>query len=50
MSVISQSVALPGGPPAVPTEPVWRFTVAQYHQMIRAGILTDDDPVRELLP
>ncbi len=33
---------------AVPTEPVWRFSVAQYHQMIRLGILTDDDPV-ELL-
>jgi len=33
---------------AVPTEPVWRFSVAQYHQMIRLGILTNDDPV-ELL-
>jgi Uma2 family endonuclease len=33
---------------AVPTEPVWRFSVAQYHEMIRLGILTDDDPV-ELL-
>jgi Uma2 family endonuclease len=33
---------------AVPTEPVWRFSVAQYHQMIRLGILTEDDPV-ELL-
>ena len=32
----------------VPTEPVWRFTVEQYHEMIRAGILTEDDPV-ELL-
>jgi hypothetical protein len=48
MSVISQSLALPGGPPAVPTEPVWRLSVAQYHQMIQAGILTEDDPV-ELL-
>jgi hypothetical protein len=27
---------------------LWRFTVAQYHQMIAAGILTSDDPV-ELL-
>ncbi|MBE9129771.1 MULTISPECIES: Uma2 family endonuclease [unclassified Coleofasciculus] len=34
--------------PTVPTEPVWRFSVAQYHQMIRSGILTEDDPV-ELL-
>ncbi len=32
----------------IPTEPVWRFTVEQYHQMIRLGILNDDDPV-ELL-
>jgi Uma2 family endonuclease len=30
------------------SEPLWRFTVAQYHQMIAAGILTSDDPV-ELL-
>jgi hypothetical protein len=29
-------------------EPRRRFTVEQYHQMIRACILTDDDPV-ELL-
>lgn len=27
---------------------VWRISVSQYHQMIKAGILTDDDPV-ELL-
>jgi Uma2 family endonuclease len=32
----------------VPTEPVWRFSVEQYHQMIHLGILTEDDPV-ELL-
>jgi hypothetical protein len=35
-------------PPAVPTEPIWRLSVDRYHEMIRAGILTDDDPV-ELL-
>jgi Uma2 family endonuclease len=29
-------------------EPLWRISVARYHQMIKAGILTDDDPV-ELL-
>lgn len=28
--------------------PLWRISVAQYHQMIRTGILTDGDPV-ELL-
>ncbi|MBC6471457.1 MAG: Uma2 family endonuclease [Hormoscilla sp. GM102CHS1] len=35
-------------PLAVPTEPVWRLTVEQYHQMIRSGILDSDDKV-ELL-
>jgi Uma2 family endonuclease len=35
-------------PPAVPNGPVWRFSVEQYHEMIRAGILVDGDPV-ELL-
>jgi Uma2 family endonuclease len=33
---------------AVPKEPIWRLNVHQYHEMIRNGILTDDDPV-ELL-
>lgn len=32
----------------VPTEDLWRLNVAQYHAMIEAGILTEDDPV-ELL-
>jgi Uma2 family endonuclease len=32
----------------VPAEPIWRLSVAQYHAMIRNGILTEDDPV-ELL-
>jgi Uma2 family endonuclease len=32
----------------VPEVPIWRLTVTQYHQMIEAGILTEDDPV-ELL-
>jgi Uma2 family endonuclease len=36
------------GPPGIPGEPIWRLRVDQYHAMIRAGILTDDDPV-ELL-
>lgn len=35
-------------PAAVPSEPIWRLSVEQYHAMIQAGILTDDDPV-ELL-
>ncbi len=33
---------------AVPTEPIWRLSVHQYHAMIQSGILTDDDRV-ELL-
>jgi Uma2 family endonuclease len=32
----------------VPADPIWRLRVDQYQEMIRAGILTDDDPV-ELL-
>lgn len=49
MSVITRPV-----PPfvsksaAVPIELIWRLSVDQYHEMVRAGILTDDDPV-ELL-
>jgi Uma2 family endonuclease len=34
--------------PAIPTEPIWRLTVEQYHAMVRNGILGEDDPV-ELL-
>jgi Uma2 family endonuclease len=33
---------------AVPPDVIWRLSVDQYHAMIHAGILTDDDPV-ELL-
>lgn len=32
----------------VPTEIIWRLSVRQYHEMVRKGILTEDDPV-ELL-
>jgi Uma2 family endonuclease len=34
--------------PAIPSEPIWRLTVREYHEMIRAGILAEGDPV-ELL-
>ncbi len=34
--------------PTVSTDVIWRFSVDQYHSMIRLGILTEDDPV-ELL-
>ena len=29
----------------IPTEPIWPVSVALYHQMIGAGIVTEDDPV-----
>ncbi len=32
----------------IPTDPVWRLSIGQYHQMILTGILTDEDSV-ELL-
>lgn len=35
-------------PVIAPNEALWRLSVAQYHEMIRAGILTEDDPI-ELL-
>jgi len=34
--------------PPIPNEPIFPLSVAQYHHMIKAGILTEDDPV-ELL-
>lgn len=30
---------------AIPTEPIWRFSIDQYHKMIQSGIITNDDPV-----
>ncbi len=48
MSLISPSEIFPVLPPAVPEVPVRRLSVAEYHQMLQAGILTEDDPV-ELL-
>ena len=49
MSAILGPVSTPvGGAPILPTEPIWRMSVDRYHEMIDAGILTEDDPV-ELL-
>ncbi|HLF83189.1 MAG TPA: Uma2 family endonuclease [Blastocatellia bacterium] len=48
------SISLPQTPiaeglsPGKPDDFIWRLSVGQYHQMIRTGILTADDPV-ELL-
>jgi Uma2 family endonuclease len=33
---------------ALPIEPMWRWSVEQYHAMVRSGVLSEDDPV-ELL-
>ena len=50
MSVFTQddAPAVERPSPAVPSDPIWRLTVREYHEMIRAGILTEGDPV-ELL-
>jgi Uma2 family endonuclease len=46
MSVITPFTPTPlRVPPAVPSEPIYRLSLDQYHEMIRNGILTDDDPV-----
>lgn len=45
MSVITASLNVMT---AVPRDPILRFSIKQYHEMIRAGILTADDQV-ELL-
>lgn len=37
-----------GLPLAVPSDPIWRLSVDQYHRMIQMGILTADDPVQLL--
>ncbi len=49
MSVMTHSTSFNSRkPPGVPTDLIWRLSVEQYHDMIRADILTDEDPV-ELL-
>lgn len=48
MSVSSLSALSSLGSAATPQDLTWRLRVEQYHTMIRAGILTADDPV-ELL-
>ena len=48
MSVVIHSVGPSAQSAPVARLPLWRFSVAQYHAMIRKGILVDGDPV-ELL-
>ena len=45
---ISQTPSGPSLSAGRPEDLIWRLSVGQYHEMIRAGILTADDPV-ELL-
>jgi len=48
IAVLSASPSASPASGPVPTVPIWRLSVQQYHQMIEAGILGEDDPV-ELL-
>jgi Uma2 family endonuclease len=49
MSVVTEPNLTANGQAAgVPNDFIWRLSVEQYHEMLRAGILTPDDPV-ELL-
>ncbi len=48
MAVDPRYIPRPSSPVVVSAEPIWRWSVEKYHEMIDAGILTDDDPV-ELL-
>jgi Uma2 family endonuclease len=45
MNVVMEAIALPNTEPpvAIPTEPIWRLSVAQYHAMTQAGIIQEDD-------
>jgi Uma2 family endonuclease len=48
MSAIAQQPPASDLETAIPTEPIFRLTVAQYHAMADSGVLGEDDPV-ELL-
>lgn len=45
---LPQTASAEGLSPGKPDDFIWRLSVGQYHEMIRTGILTSDDPV-ELL-
>ena len=48
MSISLSQTPSEGRSPGKPDDFIWRLSVGQYHEMIRTGILTADDPV-ELL-
>ncbi|HLG16989.1 MAG TPA: Uma2 family endonuclease [Blastocatellia bacterium] len=45
---VPQTPGASGLPAGKPDDLIWRLSVEQYHDMIRAGILTPDDPVEML--
>jgi Uma2 family endonuclease len=46
MSIATEPMVTPSEPQDdIPDVPIYRLTLAQYHAMARAGILTEDDPV-----
>src|SRR5687768_8506103 len=44
-AVIEPTPSAERKPAAIPGENIWRFTVPEYHEMVRIGLLTEDDPV-----
>lgn len=48
MANVTQTVLSAKGWATVPSEQIFQLSIDQYHQMIQAGILSDDDPI-ELL-
>ena len=48
MSLVTETSESIAQPSAVPTVSIWRLSVEQYHEMIRVGIIAEDDPL-ELL-
>jgi hypothetical protein len=44
-TVLTKSQAAPGELTEIPSSRLWRLTVEQYHEMLRAGILSEDDSV-----
>ena len=48
MATLVDNIELSADRSAVPSVPIWRLSVTQYHEMLRTGILAEDAPV-ELL-
>lgn len=48
MSITSPGFCMTGTSPPLRVGPIWRWSVDQYHAMVRSGVLDEEDPV-ELL-